>query len=205
MNLSFLFKGARRELTLVLATLSIMILMPLFAVIVVAQSGVVIVSETLAAINPVTHLVEIFNPEGVKVVELELSTAWPLSGPVTDEFGTYSELRRSLGLSSHTGIDISAPEYTPVRPFMIGTVLEVDNIDDSSCGKNILLDQGNRIMSRYCHLSYAVEYAQGDPVTFEDVIGYTGNTGVSTGSHLHFMIYVYGIPVNPRNFMAGNP
>ena len=195
----------KREITVVFIVLSVILALPAFGVVVLATSGFSAASEVLAAVNPITHLVEVFGPEGEKVAELELSTVWPINGNVTDEFGTNAKWRQLLGLGGHTGIDISNAVNTPVTPFMTGNVVNVDNVDDSACGKSIKLDHGNNIMSQYCHLNAAVEYEYWTEVKPGDVIGYVGTTGTSTGYHLHFMIYVYGIPVNPRTFMVGEP
>ena len=195
----------KREIAVVMIVLSTLILLPAFASVVIATSGFTLASEVLAAVNPITRLVEVFDAEGEKVAELELSTVWPASGRVTDEFGVRARWRELLGLGGHTGIDISNAFDTPITPFMVGTVVNVDNIDDTACGKSIKLDHGNSIMSQYCHLNSAVDYEYGTEVAPGDIIGYMGSTGTSTGSHLHFMIYVSGIPVNPRTFMVGEP
>lgn len=202
---SWLLKNSKTEIKLVLATLALLITLPALSVVVVASSGIQLVGDALAAVNPVTHLVEIFGPNGDKVDEIELSTTWPVNGTVTDEFGTSETWRRLLGLGYHTGIDITNAMYTPITPFTGGTVLAVDNTDDSACGKSITIKHTDRIKSQYCHLDSAVEYTADSSVVPGDVIGYLGSTGTSTGPHLHFMIYVYGIPVNPRTFMVGEP
>ncbi len=202
---SWLLKNSKTEIKLVLATLALLITLPALSVVVVASSGIQLVGDALAAVNPVTHLVEIFGPNGDKVDEIELSTTWPVNGTVTDEFGTSETWRRLLGLGYHTGIDITNAMYTPITPFTAGTVLAVDNIDDSACGKSITIKHTDRIKSQYCHLDSTVDLATDTPVKPGDVIGYLGSTGTSTGPHLHFMIYVYGIPVNPRTFMINEP
>lgn len=195
------------ELKIVLTTLAVLILLPAFTVVVMASSGLSIVGQALAAINPITHLVEIFDADGKKVHELELSTTWPTTGYVSDEFGTRDLVRTLLGLGRHTAIDIANErgEFgTPITPFMAGSVVSVDNTDDSDCGKNVRLDHGNGITSLYCHMQQAATTPKTD-VKPGDIIGYMGSTGTSTGSHLHFQTMVYGIPVNPRTFMVGEP
>ena len=205
--LVWLYRKTKTELKIVLATLAILIILPAFSVVVIAASGVKLVGQALAAVNPITHLVEIFDANGNKVHELEVSTVWPTTGYVSDEFGTRDKVRTLLGLGAHTGIDIANEKGeigTPVTPFMVGKVLRVDDKDDSSCGLNILVDHGNGVTSLYCHLSRTSTSAQTD-VKPGDVIGYMGSTGTSTGSHLHFQTNVFGIPVNPRTFMVGEP
>ena len=181
--------------------------MPVISVVVFASSGLALVSETLAVLNPITHLVEIFDPNGNKIDEIEITTVWPTRGVVTDEFGTYGEFRQHLKLGPHSGIDI-ANEYgligEPVTTIYDGKVIRVDNVDDSSCGRNVLIEHSQNIKSIYCHLSVAsaIENTEVKP---GDIIGLMGSSGTSTGPHLHLGVYVYGIPVNPRTFMVGEP
>lgn len=203
----WLFSSKHYELKIVLATLSILIMLPVISVVVFASSGLALVSETLAAVNPITHLVDIFDPNGNKVDEIEISTVWPTRGYVSDEFGSFGEFRQHLKLGPHSGIDI-ANEYgligEPVTPIYEGKVIRVDNIDDSSCGRNVLIQHSYNIKSIYCHLAVASAVEQTD-VKPGDVIGLMGSTGTSTGPHLHLGVYVYDIPVNPRIFMVGEP
>ena len=173
--------------------------------VVVAQSGVQLVGDALAVVNPVSKLVELFDPNGNKAAEIELSVNWPATGYISDEFGTHENWRKDWGLGPHSGIDVANKVGTPITPFMAGTVVWTDNIDDSTCGKGVKLQHDHNITSIYCHLDSAIEYTPGTEVEPGKVIGYMGNTGASTGSHLHFGIRVYGILVNPRIFMVGEP
>lgn len=195
------------ELKIVFATLAILLVLPLILVVIVSASGLAAASQALASLNPITHLVEVFDADGNKVHELELSTVWPTTGYVSDEFGTHDTIRRLLGLNRHTGIDIANERGlfgTPITTFMAGRVVMVDSVDDSSCGINVKIDHGHGISSLYCHMQStpAIVNAEVKP---GDIIGYMGSTGASTGSHLHFQTMVYGIPVNPRTFMVGQP
>jgi murein DD-endopeptidase MepM/ murein hydrolase activator NlpD len=76
--------------------------------------------------------------------------------------------------------------------------------DNSGFGNYVMVDHGNSITSIYGHLS-EVETAKGKDVKPGDIIGLEGETGHATGPHVHFEIRVYGIPVNPRIFMVGDP
>lgn len=71
-------------------------------------------------------------------------------------------------------------------------------------GKHVIIDNGNNITSIYAHMSQILAKV-GDNVTPGDTIGLEGKTGWATGPHLHFQINVFGIPVNPRTFVVGNP
>lgn len=195
------------ELKIVIVTIFILLTLPIITVTILSVSGFAAASQALASINPVTKLVEIFDANGNKVREIELSTAWPTTGYVSDEFGTLDTIRRLLGLGRHTGIDIANERGlsgTPVTTFLVGAVVMVDPVDDSACGKSVKVDHGNGIQSLYCHLD-APKTSVNQQVKPGDLIGLMGNTGASTGPHLHFQISVYGIPVNPRTFMVGEP
>jgi murein DD-endopeptidase MepM/ murein hydrolase activator NlpD len=99
----------------------------------------------------------------------------------------------------HEGIDISVPEGTPVRAAQAGNVILAAYT--GGYGNYTCVDHGGGVSSCYGHQSsYAV--SAGDSVAQGEVIGYSGNTGSSTGPHLHFEIHVGGQPVDPRAFLA---
>jgi murein DD-endopeptidase MepM/ murein hydrolase activator NlpD len=203
----WILRKSKTEIKIVLGTLAVLIFLPAITLVVLAASGVSIVGSALAAVNPITHLVSIFDPNGKEIRQVELSTVWPARGYVSDEFGTLSKERSDMGLGPHTGIDIANEKGqtgAPITPFMDGTVLRVHNTNDGDCGKYVEVNHGNGIVSLYCHM---IETAatKGTPVKPGDVIGYVGSTGASTGAHVHFQIMIYDIPVNPRIFMVGDP
>ena len=68
----------------------------------------------------------------------------------------------------------------------------------------VVIDNGNNVTSLYAHLS-KIAVTKGQDVQPGDVIGLEGGTGWATGPHVHFETRVFGIPVNPRTFVAGNP
>lgn len=101
----------------------------------------------------------------------------------------------SRGISwFHAGIDYRADRGTPVVAGMDGKVIEIGW--GRGYGMTILVDHGGGLSSRYGHLSgYAV--GLGNYVSQGQVIGYSGNTGWSTGPHLHFEVRRGGRVVNP--------
>ena len=116
---------------------------------------------------------------------------WPLNGPLTSGFG-YRWGRM------HEGIDIAVPEGTPIRAAKAGTV--VIAAYTGGYGNYTCVDHGSGISSCYGHQSsYAV--SSGDQVAQGEVIGYSGNTGSSTGPHLHFEIRVNGSAVDPLGYL----
>jgi murein DD-endopeptidase MepM/ murein hydrolase activator NlpD len=206
--LIWLFTQSKTEIKIVIGTLAVLFILPILSVVVVASSGIQLVGDALAAVNPITRLVEIFDTEGNVVGEIEVTTNWPTTGYISDEFGSSQQFRLDMGLGTHTGIDI-ANQYgiagEPITPFMDGTVIYSDSVDDSACGINIKLQHVHNITSTYCHLSRVTNLPEGTPVKPGDIIGYMGSTGASTGSHLHLTTAVYGIAVNPRTFLTGEP
>lgn len=133
-----------------------------------------------------------------------VTSLWPVSGTVTSEFGDYEPLREAWGIGRHSGIDIANTYGTPIHAFRAGTVTEVTAVSAGACGKNIVIDHGDGVMSRYCHLSKP-EVIVGQLVLAGDEIGLMGSTGASTGSHLHFQITVNGQVVNPHTVISGGP
>ena len=200
-----LMKGTsslKAELRILAGVLALLIFLPLVAVVVIANAGVAEVAATLVSVNPTTHQVEIHDPNGKLVSQIEASTVWPVQGIITLEFGM-PDLPFQL---YHTGIDIankSGKIGDPITPFMAGTVVSAGPVIQG-CGLCVLVDHGNNITSIYMHMS-AVQAVAGQVVKPGDVIGLEGATGWATGPHVHFEVRVNGVPVNPRAFMVGDP
>lgn len=193
----------KTEIKVVLISLGVILLLPVLAVVVIASSGLAIVSSALAAVNPITHFVEVRNPKGEVIAQLQATTTWPVQGVITEEFG----VPHLPWQPYHTGIDIANRQRKigdPVTPFMAGKVTVADSSEKTGWGKYVIIDHGNSITSLYGHLS-AVKAAKDQEVKPGDVIGLEGSTGNSTGPHLHFETKVSGVPVNPRVFMVGEP
>ncbi len=92
----------------------------------------------------------------------------------------------------HTGIDFRAPIGTPIKSALSGTVIAVYNMDATpgclSYGKWIMIDHHNGLSTLYGHMSLQTATV-GQEVSVGERIGYSGNTGYSTGPHLHFGVY----------------
>lgn len=189
----------RNEILIVLGTIGVLFLLPIFAVAVLASSGLGIVADALVSVNPVTHKVEVRDPSGLIVANVELSTTWPTRGVITQEFGVPNLPYEK----HHTGIDIAGNLGTPVTPSMAGKVIDVGSLTEG-CGKCVFIDHGNHITSSYSHLS-EIKAVKGQEVKPGDVIGLQGKEGWASGVHLHYSVKVYGVLVNPRTFMVGEP
>lgn len=193
----------RRELKFVFFAFLITLLIPVLAVILVANVGLSVVSNALATFNPQTNTVEIHDPKTGQIVQnLKITAVWPVHGVVTLEFGANDFPYQVF----HTGIDIANPYHQigdSVTTFTDGTVTFAGEIP-IGLGKHVIIDNGNYITSYYGHLS-AIYVTKGQKVKPGDIIGLEGESGWATGPHVHFQINVYGIPVNPRTFLQGNP
>lgn len=97
----------------------------------------------------------------------------------------------------HEGMDFSAPVGTPVYATAEGRVTTASW--QSSYGTLIELDHGSGYTTRYAHLS-RMTVTPGRTVKRGDLIGYVGNTGKSTGPHLHYEVRYRGVPQNPVNY-----
>ena len=102
----------------------------------------------------------------------------------------------------HKGMDFTAPTGTPVYASGNGVVHRADN-RASGFGEHIEIDHGYGYKTIYAHLSkYNVK--RGQKVKRGDLIGFVGNTGRSSGPHLHYEVHKNGKPINPINFYYGN-
>ena len=114
---------------------------------------------------------------------------WPTSGRVTSGFGTrWGRL--------HAGIDIGAPTGTPIWATKEGTV--IFSGVQSGYGNVVIVSHGGGLTTLYGHQS-RIAASNGQRVGQGDTIGYVGNTGRSTGPHLHFETRYGGTPRNPRS------
>jgi murein DD-endopeptidase MepM/ murein hydrolase activator NlpD len=98
----------------------------------------------------------------------------------------------------HPGVDIANSSGTPIVATADGTVTFAESIP--GYGLMIKIDHGNQIETRYGHLS-AIYIKPGQRVLRGDVIGGMGNTGRSTGTHLHYEVRIAGKAVNPINYL----
>ena len=98
----------------------------------------------------------------------------------------------------HTGIDFAAPIGTPIYATADGKVEEV-SIKYSGYGKTIVIDHGFGYKTRYAHMhDFAIR--QGQNVKRGELIGYVGNTGISTAPHLHYEVLLNGALINPVHY-----
>jgi murein DD-endopeptidase MepM/ murein hydrolase activator NlpD len=99
----------------------------------------------------------------------------------------------------HTGLDFTAPVGTEIYATGDGIVKEV-NTDSRGYGNHIIISHGFGYETLYAHLSKFNGLKPGQKVKRGEVIGYIGNTGTSTGPHLHYEVIKNGEKINPINF-----
>ena len=129
----------------------------------------------------------------------DIDTAFrqPAAGRLTGSFG----LRRIInGLEGrpHAGIDVAVPVGTPVHAAGSGVVVEAG--DYFFNGNSVYIDHGQGLVTLYCHLD-RIEVLPGEPVAAGQRIGLSGNTGRSSGPHLHWTVLLNGAAVDPRLFL----
>ena len=133
---------------------------------------------------------------GIGIIE-DGELCWPLPGHtyISCNFGDDD----AYGNSGHRGTDIPAPEGTPILAAHSGTV--IISGWNNSYGNQVLLDNGAGLSTRYAHMTQTAVTA-GEAVTAGQVIGYVGNTGDSTGFHLHFEVIQNGVRMNPLDLVV---
>jgi murein DD-endopeptidase MepM/ murein hydrolase activator NlpD len=124
----------------------------------------------------------------------------PIAGPasVSSEFGLRPNPFGARGYEMHEGIDFAGPLGKPILATAEGVVVKAEN--SGGYGNHVILDHGYSYETLYAHMSN-IAVKLGDRVQRGDVVGYLGNTGRSSGPHLHYSIYRNGQAVNPRYYL----
>jgi murein DD-endopeptidase MepM/ murein hydrolase activator NlpD len=120
---------------------------------------------------------------------------------ITSGFGYRSDPIHG-GAAMHAGLDFRGPIGSPIHAAAQGKVTFVGT--KTGYGKVVEISHGNGMLTRYAHMS-AWSARVGQSVGAGDVIGRIGNTGRSTGPHLHFEVRIHGRAVNPRPFLETAP
>jgi murein DD-endopeptidase MepM/ murein hydrolase activator NlpD len=121
----------------------------------------------------------------------------PLAGAISSPFGNRDDPFTGEN-AFHTGVDIKAKRGESIKATATGTVLEASYNGDY--GHMVEIKNGNGFTTRFAHLqSYKVKV--GDKVKRGQIVGIVGNSGRSTGAHLHYELCLNGKPINPAPFM----
>lgn len=122
---------------------------------------------------------------------------WPTSGVITDYFGWRTHPVYGTR-HFHDGMDIGVPIGTSVASVAGGHVTYVGYL--GGYGLTVKVDHGDGVVSMYAHLSQAT-VSVGEDVAGGEQIALSGNTGTSTGPHLHFTVLIGGSPVDPAGWL----
>lgn len=135
--------------------------------------------------------------EDRKSLFMATPSLWPARGFITSEFGWRKDPVTRVG-EFHEGIDISSPYGSQVKAAAEGIV--IISGPDGGYGKAVVIDHGYGIVTRYAHLSRSFVVV-GQKIRKGAVIGAVGNSGKSTGPHVHYEVRIDGMPVNPLKYL----
>lgn len=120
---------------------------------------------------------------------------WPLKGVLYGRFG-------KKGKEPHDGIDLAAPEGTPVKTAQEGTVLYAG--EQRGYGNIVIVEHSDRLITLYAH-NRDLRVKTGQKVRREQVIATVGQSGKTSGPHLHFEVRLDGKPVDPLDYLGAMP
>jgi hypothetical protein len=123
---------------------------------------------------------------------------WPVQGPVEGVFGAHRTENGQVDAEYHKGIDLKAPTGTPVLAANAGIVLMA--VHFKAHGRVVLINHGQGVMSIYLHMS-RILVRPGQRVMKGREIGLVGSSGLSTSPHVHWGVYVHGVPVDPQQWV----
>jgi len=124
-------------------------------------------------------------------------SAWPVRGWITSPFGNRTSPFSGIQ-KFHEGLDIAAQTGTPVMATADGVVIKAGF--STGYGNMVEISHGYGIKTVYAHNS-RLNVKTGQHVKRSDIISYVGDTGSSTGPHLHYEVRLNGLPVNPVKYM----
>ncbi|NTU97574.1 MAG: M23 family metallopeptidase [Chlorobiaceae bacterium] len=148
-------------------------------------------------------------PERIELADISNPTPFsesipsirPLNGPISSEFGMRVHPIRRTTLF-HAGVDISVSSGTKVLATGDGVVSFAGW--EGGYGQKVTITHGYGFRTTYAHLSKAIVRA-GQRIHRGDIIALSGNTGMSTGPHLHYEVMKNGVHVNPVAYFDGSP
>ena len=124
---------------------------------------------------------------------------WPVDGEISSSFGQREDPVMGNGEGEfHPGIDIRAPEGTPIHATADGVVTNAGIVN--GYGRFVAIDHGRGVTTGYGHMSgFAV--TTGQSITRGQIIGYVGHSGRATGNHVHYEVRIHGAIVNPHKYL----
>ncbi|MEE2787167.1 MAG: M23 family metallopeptidase [Myxococcota bacterium] len=129
---------------------------------------------------------------------------WPITPPrIVSAFGFRTDPFDRSKRAFHDGVDLAASPGTPVYASFDGVIIGAGWRQDG-CGLSITIAHPNDFKSEFCHLGEVFVHV-GDNVSRESIIGSVGNTGRSTGSHLHWGVRQSGLALDPISLVGKRP
>ena len=128
----------------------------------------------------------------------EGSFMYPVEGKVIGEFGLKRIRNGTIDAGFHKGIDLRADKGTPVLAANAGTVVLAQTL--KTHGKTVLINHGQGVMTIYLHMQTLL-VKDHQKVRKGQAIGKVGSTGLSTAPHVHFQVFVHGVPVDPKQWV----
>ncbi len=125
----------------------------------------------------------------------------PVQGALTARYGEQRSINGSEPSGHHGGTDFGAAEGTPVTAPNAGKVVLARQLKVR--GNMVIIDHGGGLYSGYAHLS-EITVAEGQDVALGDQLGLVGNTGLSTGAHLHWEMAAHGVFLDALRFTDGS-
>lgn len=123
---------------------------------------------------------------------------YPVDGPVIGEYGIKRLRNGTIVAGFHKGIDLRAAKGTPLLASNAGTVMMASRF--KAHGNTVMINHGQGVMTIYLHMdTIAVKVRQ--KVRKGQEIGTVGATGLATAPHVHFQVFVHGVPVDPKPWM----
>ena len=153
--------------------------------------GLLAQSASIAAKIRAAQSASVSSPSLVRSQASSSGYIWPAHGILTSSFGwRWGRM--------HEGIDIAVGNGTPVVSSASGTVIVAGWM--GGYGNLVVVDHGNGVSTAYGH-NTGVTVGVGQSVAQGQLIAYSGNTGHSTGPHIHFEVRINGAPVDPLGYL----
>lgn len=124
---------------------------------------------------------------------------WPLEARISSDFGAIRIINNGPP-RRHNGIDLAAPEGTPLAAANRGIIRLAEHLMAS--GNTVLIDHGLGLSSAYLHM-HEIYVEEGSTVEKGEIIGTVGETGFASGPHLHWSVFIGHTPVSPYRFLEG--
>ena len=154
-------------------------------------------SDLTVAKEEIETLVDEYIDRKAQTVNGIYLSVTPISGRITSRFAAIENVRSG----AHTGLDIAAPNGTPIKVAADGVVTHASPM--GTYGNLVIVSHGNGIETYYAHCS-KILVKVGQSVSAGDTIALVGSTGNSTGNHLHLEIRINGKAVNPQKYLYRN-